>query len=59
MIIETSDNRFYSVAETGIAGLSHVWYGVEMKRVRGEFVAKANARQELVRKAAARIVEAA
>lgn len=59
MVIETSCNRFYRVTETGNPDLAHVWMGVEVKRVRGQFVDKKNARQELVRKAATRIVEAA
>lgn len=65
MIIETSDNRFYRVIETSKPGLDHCWYGVSVKRVRGEFVmtaagrrAYSNGRPELVRKAAARIVDA-
>lgn len=58
MIIETSDNRFYQVRETGDANLAHVWVGHAVKRVKGAWVAKAKARTELVRKAASRIVEA-
>lgn len=65
-IIETSDNRFYRVVETGKPGLDHCWYGISVKRVRGEFVMTAagmraykNGRPEVVRKAATRIVEAA
>jgi hypothetical protein len=57
MIIETSDNRLYSVRETGDPDLAHVWIGVEVKKVRGAYVPKAKARTELVRKAATRIVE--
>ena len=57
MIIETSCNHFFRVTETNDANLSHVWYGVEVKRVKGEFVPKKNARTTLVRKAATRIVE--
>lgn len=59
MVIETSCNHFYRVAEIADAALSHVWSGVEVKRVRGVWVDKKNARLELVRKAASRIVEAA
>lgn len=58
MIIETSANRFYRVTETGSPDLAHVWTGTEVKRVRGEYVAKKNARPELVRKAASHVVEA-
>ena len=31
MIIETTDNRFYVVRETGNPNLSHVWLGVQVK----------------------------
>ena len=55
-IIETSCNHFYRVRETGDARLDHVWFGVEVKKVRGEWVSKAKARERLVRKAASRIV---
>lgn len=59
MIIETSDNRFYSVRETGDTALAHVWVGVAVKRTKAGYVPKAKARNELVRKAACRVVEAA
>lgn len=59
MIIETSANQFYRVTETGCAELSHVWNGVQVKKVRGEWIAKKSARPELVRKAATKIIEAA
>jgi hypothetical protein len=58
MIIETSCNNFYQVRETENPNLAHVWYGVAVKRVKGEWVPKAKARTELVRKEATRIVEA-
>ena len=69
MIIETSDNRFYRVTETGSADLAHVWFGVAVKKVRGEWVINAKRKTaggrtvnrsfpELVRKAASRVVEA-
>lgn len=64
MIIETSDNRFYRVVETGSADLAHVWYGVEVRKIKGEWKftvagrrAYMNKRPELVRKAATRVVE--
>jgi hypothetical protein len=56
-IIETSDNRFFRV--TDAAGLDHVWNGIEVKRSKGAWVPKAKAREQIVRKAASRIVEAA
>jgi len=61
MIIETSANRFYEVTETGNPDLAHVWNGIEVKLVsgrKGTWAPKKNARPELVRKAATRIVQA-
>ena len=58
MIIETSDNRFYSVQPAQDPSLDHVWIGFEVKRSKGEWVAKATSRVGLVRKAASRVVEA-
>lgn len=58
MIIETSCNNFYQVRETNNENLAHVWFGVAVKRVKGEWVPKAKARQELVRKEDSRIVQA-
>lgn len=60
MIIETSDNRFYVVTETGDANLAHVYFGRQCRRNKaGVWILKnPNApRPELVRKAATRIVE--
>jgi hypothetical protein len=56
MIIETSANELYRVREAGDAALSHCWIGIAVKRVKGEFVPKANRRDELVRKAATRLI---
>lgn len=69
MIIETSDNRFYRVTETGNPDLAHVWFGVAVKKIRGEWVINTKRKTaggrtvnrsfpELVRKAASRVVEA-
>lgn len=58
MIIETSCNHLYRVEETGDDNLAHVWFGVEVKRVRGEYVPKVKARKTLVRKEASRVVVA-
>ena len=58
-IIQTSDNRFYQVTETGDANLAHVWNGIEVKLVsgrKGTWAPKKNASTELVRKAAARVI---
>lgn len=54
-IVETSSNQFFRVEPAG-PGLDHVWEGVEVKKVKGEWIPKVNARPMLVRKAAARIV---
>jgi hypothetical protein len=66
MIIETTENRFYSVRETGDENLAHVWYGYEVKKLSPrqaiisgcDFAPKGKARMQMVRKAATRIVEA-
>jgi DNA-binding PadR family transcriptional regulator len=65
MIIETSDNRFYRVTETGQKDLDHVWFGIPVKKVSGQWVLTAAAIKkpqgksaQLVRKAASRVVEA-
>lgn len=58
-IIQASDGRYFAVTETGSPDLAHVWNGVEVKRITNGWVSKKNARQQLVRKAATRIVEAA
>lgn len=62
MIIETSCNQFYRVTETGCDALNHVWYGVPVKKQKGEWVVTAKGRKtskmELVRKEATRVVEA-
>lgn len=58
-IIETLAGQFFRVRETGSDGLDHVWYGVEVKRVRGAFVDKKNAREILVRKIGTRQVAVA
>lgn len=56
-IIETSANQFYSVRDCGNPEYAHVWYGTEVKRVKGEFVPKKNAHETLIRKAACRVVK--
>jgi hypothetical protein len=58
MIIETSDNRFFFVAEYDDPNLSHVWRGMRVKRsklIDGWTVI--GKREEMVRKAATRHVE--
>ena len=58
MIIETSCNRFYRVWETNDADLAHIWFGVPVKRVKGEWIDRGSVRPSPVRKAATRVVEA-
>lgn len=50
MIIETTAGQKFQVRETGHTDLSHVWYGVEVKKVGAAFEPKKNAREILVRK---------
>jgi hypothetical protein len=64
VIIETSDNRFYRVTETNQAGLDHVWLGTQVKRTAKGWAVpaavlkrKPHRQQELVRKAATRVVQ--
>lgn len=56
LIVETSAGQLYRVAETGDPDLAHVWNGIAVKRKGNGWVDKANARPELVRKAATRII---
>ena len=58
MIIETSSGQLFSVTETGKPGLDHVWTGVAVKKVKGQYIIKATARPQLVRKAATTVVDA-
>jgi hypothetical protein len=51
MIIENTANQIYRVTETSDVNLAHVWYGIEVKKVKGEWVPKAKARNQLVSKA--------
>ena len=55
MIVETSSNQLYAVTEIG---LPQAWQGVAVKRakIRGTYERKANAREELVRKAGCKVV---
>lgn len=63
MIIETTANRFYRVWDHNQAGLDHVWFGVQIKKVKGAWLdkkpkARPGVRVEMVRKEASRVVEA-
>ena len=62
MIIETTDNRFYSVIENASPELAHCWKGwqVKLNRKTGQWVyvdKNPKAHGELVRKEATRVVE--
>ena len=62
MIIETSANQFYRVTECASPDMAHLWHGIELKRVKGEWIEKATraGRKNFtyVRKVATKIVEA-
>ena len=62
MIIETTDNRFFTVRETNNPRLEHVWFGTAIKRNQASpdgWVYKKGARETLVSKAhCLRIIEA-
>lgn len=55
-IVETTDNRLFSVRDAGDANLDHVWFGYPVKRVRGEYLVPQYAREQTVRKAGSRVV---
>ena len=55
-VIEDSSNSFWAVWPTNDANLDHVFYGYEVKRSKGGFVPKANARACLVRKECTRVI---
>lgn len=57
MIIETSANQLYFVADYEDANLAHVWRGLRVKRTQSGFLVTGK-REEMVRKAASRVVEA-
>jgi hypothetical protein len=58
MIVETTDNRLFSVHEIPEPDLAHVWFGIPVKRakIRGTYEARANAKPELVRKEGSKVV---
>jgi uncharacterized membrane protein len=61
MVIQTSCGHFYSVIDTFDANLSHVWYGLPVKKVKGVWLhktSKKGVKIELVRKEATRLIEA-
>ena len=55
MIVQTSDNRLYSVRDGG-ADMPQAWIGFAVKKTAAGYVAKANAREQLVRRADSRVV---
>jgi hypothetical protein len=58
VIIETACNQLFRVTDDPDPRLGHVWHGIPVKRGKGGFVDKADARPRLVRKASSRVVEA-
>jgi hypothetical protein len=58
MIIRTTDDRLFRVRDDRDPALAHVWIGVPVKRLRGEYVPRANAKQTLVRKEGSVVVGA-
>jgi hypothetical protein len=58
MIVETSANRLYFVADYEDAALSHVYRGLRVKRTPGAFLVIGK-KEEMVRKAGCRPVEIA
>lgn len=56
MIVETSANRLYFVADYDDANLSHVWRGLRVKRTPGAFLVIGK-KEEMVRKAGSRTVD--
>ena len=57
MIIETSANQLYFVADYEDASLAHVWRGLRVKRSNLGFTVIGK-KEEMVRKEASRVVEA-
>jgi len=55
-IIETTCNRLFRVTDAGSPDLAHLYLGIEVKKVRGAYVPKARARQELFRREGCRVV---
>ena len=56
-IVRDSAGRLFAVTDTGNPDLEHCWLGVAVKRSGSMFVAKAGAREVLVRKAGCTVVE--
>ena len=54
-IVEDTTGRLFSVVP-GPDGLGHIWMGVPVKQIPGEYVPKANAKAVSVRKAGCRMV---
>lgn len=57
LIVRTSSGRLFAVCETGNPDLAHVWTGFEVKRQGVFFTRKAKARDILVCKAGATIID--
>jgi hypothetical protein len=52
MIVETTDNKYWQVRETGNPDLAHVWIGQELswKKSSQTFIKRIRARPQLVSK---------
>jgi len=57
MIIQETNGSYQLVRETGNPDMAHVWFGTEVKKVAGGFAKKKNAKERLVRKEAATIIQ--
>ena len=57
MIVVTTDNRRFRVREDNDPNLSHVWIGIPVKLVKGVWVPKAHAKQQLVRKEGSTVLQ--
>jgi hypothetical protein len=57
MIVETLNNTYYSVTETGDPDLAHVWFGQKMKKSHQGFVPVKKIHQVLVRKEGCRVLQ--
>ncbi len=55
-IVETSDNHLFRVTDVPGGDHPHLWLGVPVKKVRGEYVERAKAKPVTVRRAGCRIV---
>lgn len=55
-IIETTDNRLFSVVEIADPALAHLWLAMLVQRENGQYVACIDAVPVVIRRAGSRIV---